>query len=198
MTRVWLVCMVCLGGCYAELGLGYAGSSYATAHGSVGLIAHFGEAVSMRAGAAGAIGGYRQEGQSDASAYAGHVALGGHVRLLGDRDQLVANAEVYLPWGGAIYRKKEPKLDEGAEVLRGFVGVGYRHSWRNQDSPAEEDGAFVATIGPEMFRTHPTNSALPDDTRIGGAVSVTFVLRGGALWRFIDCLDAKKDRCNGE
>ena len=195
MTRAALVCL-CLGGCYAEFGLGYAGSNYATAHGSVGLVAHFGEVGSVRAGAGGAFGGYEPEGQSLASAYTGNVVLGGHARLLGDQDQLVANAEVYLPYGGSLSRDDDPKLDESAEVLRGFVGVGYRHSWRGSDN--DEAGAFVATLGPEMFRTHPTSSALPDDTRFGGAVSVTFVLRGGVLWRFFECLDAKKDRCGGE
>jgi hypothetical protein len=196
MSRVWLGCLAFLGGCYAEVGLGYTG--HATLHGSFGLVAHFGDVASVRAGAGGAVGRYEPAAQATA-AYAGPVVVGGHARLLGDRDQLVASADVFFPWGGRLARDEAPVLDEAADVTRAFVGVGYRHSWRGKGgSPADEGGAFVATLGPEVFRTHPTSSALADDTRIGAAVSVMFVLRGGVLWDLIECLDAKKDRCRGE
>lgn len=185
-------------GCYAELGVGYAGATAPTVHGSFGVAGHFGDAASVRAGMGGAAGPYTPEGQPVANAHAKPVALGGHARVLGDREQLAITADVLLPWGGDVSRKM-PVLDESAHVTRGFVGVGYRHSWRGVGrDPDIEAGAVVIALGPELFRTQPTSSALPADTRFGGALSVTFSLRGGALWRFFECLDAKKDRCGGE
>lgn len=187
------------GGCYAELGLG-ARSDSATVHGSFGIQVELGDTgrAAVRAGAGGAIGRFHSSRPAvpDGDVTPGNVVIGAIGRVLGtEHHALAVNGDLYLPFGGAVYTNNFDDR-QAADIGRAYVGVGYRHGWtssahyQHEPVPADdgprEAGSFAVTVGPEVFWTRSSN--LGDSRDVGAAASVTFAVRGWAVWHAIDCL----------
>ena len=196
--RPALLFVMVLAGCYTEFGLG-ARSGYATIHGSAGISVELGESGrgSVRAGAGGGIGSFHSSRPNveNGDVTPGPIVLGGHARVLGTEHHALALAgEVYLPFKGGIYFNNFTQ-SHAADVGRVFLGVGYRHGWSSNRGDREGDGdndvmreaaSMVVAVGPEMFWT--TNDSFGDSRDVGGAMSITFAVRGWRLWHFLDCL----------
>jgi hypothetical protein len=190
-------------GCYVEGGLG-GNTRSGTIHGSVGLIAHFGDHGSVRAGGGGALGGYQAPADRDGSMRPGPIVVGGHARLFGDQDSLVATFHIHEPHFGAAYLR-DPDSTEKALATRAYLAFGYRHSWREKivddgraDGPPRprEVGAITLALGPELFHANPTNPAAGSDTAFGAALSVMVTFRAWSLWESLDCMSRQSsDEC---
>lgn len=192
-----------LSGCYVEGGLG-GNTRSGTIHGSVGLIAHFGHRAAVRAGGGGALGGYQAPADRGGSMRPGPIVVGGHARLAGDQDSLIATFHIHEPHLGSVYLH-DPDSTEKALATRAYLGLGYRHSWREKivhdggaDGPPtpREEGAIILALGPELFYADPTNPAAGTDTAYGAALSVMITLQAWHLWEKLDCLTrTKSDEC---
>lgn len=185
-------------GCYAEFGLGYAGQSYATAHGSVGVVVHFDEdreVGSVRVGAGGAFSGFDSPVRSG-TLYPGPVVVGGHARILGrGPDSLVVSADVHEPHGGSVHVEMPTSIEQGL-TTRAFAGIGYRHKWSQVPKVGREEAAraaasVITAIGPELFWAR--TDYIGSSTAIGGAFSIVFTIRGWLLWEMFECMSGDCD-----
>lgn len=200
MTRAIAILMLLAGtGCYAELGMGYAGQGYATGHASAGFVVHFDEdreVGSMRIGGGGAIGGFESKQRSSGMLLPGPVVVGGHARILGGgRDSLVVSADVHAPWGGSVHFDEPTSIEQGL-TTRAFAGLGYRHKWTQLPKARDADGeraaaSVITAVGPEVFWA--STDYVGSSTRVGAAFSLVFTMRGWVLWEGLECLSSKDD-----
>ncbi len=176
-------------------GLG-ASRTGATAHGSIGLIAHFGQAGSVRAGAGGGIGPFRPATGDTGALTVQPVSFGADVRVLGNqRDSLVAAVDAEIPAFGHLH---VPDFDssEPATTFRGFVGPGYHHDWWQMPKlgaeRAERIAAGVTTsLGAELWYGDSKSAQRDSSLTAAIAFSVMFEFRAWLIGELFECLSAK-------
>ena len=180
-----------LGGCYMQGGLG-AAPGQATLHGSMGLIGHFGEVASVRAGAGGGIGPYKG-GTESGSLSTKPIAIGAEATLVASgRRSLVVTADVQPPFQGRLHI---PNFDssEKATTMRAYLGVGYHHVWsqepKNSNGPSRPVAAITTALGPELW--YARDDVHATSTRFGGAFSLMLEMRATLIGEMFDCLGAK-------
>ncbi len=195
-VRRFLASLLLTTGCYAEFGLGYGGQSYATAHGSMGVVVHFDEdreVGSLRVGGGGAIAGFSSPVRTG-TLFPGPAVFGGHARILGrGPDSLVVSGDVHEPHGGSVHVEMPTSIEQGL-TTRAFAGLGYRHKWSQvpklgHDEVERAAASVITAIGPELFLAR--TDYIGSSTSIGGAFSVVFTMRGWVLWEMFECLSSK-------
>ncbi len=178
-----------------EAGLGGA-SGGATVHGSVGLIAYFGGAGNVRAGAGGGIGPFRPSTGEQGALTVQPVTVGGELRIIGSkRDSLVAVVDAEIPVLGRLH---VPDFDssEPATTFRGFVGPGYHHDWGKMPKLGPEGAERIAagvttSLGAELWYGDSKSAQRDSSLQVAVAFSVMFEMRAWLLGEFVECLGSK-------
>lgn len=176
-----------------EGGIG-AGAGGATLHGGVGLIAHFGAAGSVRAGAGGGIGPYQPSTGETGALTVLPVMFGGEARIVGStRDSLVATVDVEIPVSGHLHIP-DFEQSESATTFRGFAGPGYHHDWWQVPKGRGSDGAeriaagITTSLGAELWYGASKSALRESSTRVGIAFSVMLEMRAWLLGELFECL----------